>query len=103
MVISKKRQSIPASPQDRKNSLQRYVLKKLAPSHKLRVEDVATIEIDQYIHSQSIDTYPLEWWKTYYVDYSHLVKSIYVFPLQWNLCIVDTLGPTKGVQIIKVS
>ena len=23
--------------------------------------------------------------------------------LQWNLCIMDTLGPTKGVQIIKVS
>ena len=23
--------------------------------------------------------------------------------IQWNLCIMDTLGPTKGVQIIKVS
>ena len=23
--------------------------------------------------------------------------------LQWNLCIMDTLGPTKDVQIIKVS
>ena len=23
--------------------------------------------------------------------------------LQWNLCIMDILGPTKGVQIIKVS
>ena len=23
--------------------------------------------------------------------------------VQWNLCIMDTLGPTKGVQIIKVS
>ena len=46
-----KGQSISASLQDRKNGLQRYVLKKPAPSHKLRVEDVATREIDQYIHS----------------------------------------------------
>ena len=22
--------------------------------------------------------------------------------IQWNLCIMDTLGPTKGVQIIEV-
>ena len=26
-----------------------------------------------------------------------------ILKLQWNLCIMDTLGPTKGVQIIKVS
>ena len=25
------------------------------------------------------------------------------FAVQWNLCIMDTLGPTKGVQIMQVS
>ena len=30
-------------------------------------------------------------------------ESIRVFCLQWNLCIMDTLGPAKSVQIIKVS
>ena len=25
------------------------------------------------------------------------------YAIQWNLCIMDTLGPTKGVLIIKVS
>ena len=29
------------------------------------------------------------------------MKSVNLY-LQWNLCIMDTLGPTKGVQIIKL-
>ena len=29
--------------------------------------------------------------------------EISLLRIQWNLCIMDTLGPTKGVQIIKVS
>ena len=28
---------------------------------------------------------------------------IYLLYVQWNLCIMDTLGPTKGVLIFQVS
>ena len=62
-------------------------IKKPTPSHKLRAEDIATREMDQYIHSPcpEVDTNPLEWWKTHYVYYNHLVclaKNIYVFLLR---------------------
>ena len=42
----------------------------------MRAEDVATEEIDQYIHfpCPEVDSDPLEWWKTHHVDYSHLAS-----------------------------
>ena len=51
------------------------IFKKPTTSHKLRAEDLATREVDQYIHSPcpNVDTNPLEWWKTHYIDYTHLV------------------------------
>ena len=33
----------------------------------------------------------------------HMLRMYVCTYIQWNLCIMDTLGPTKGVQIIKVS
>ena len=41
---------------------------------------------------------------TYVYACVHIFDSVSIHMyLQWNLCIMDTLGPTKGVQIIKVS
>ena len=73
MMISKKRQCNPANLLERKNDLQKY-FKKTNLSRKLRAEDIAAGEIDQYIHSPcpEVDSNPLEWRKTHYVDYSHL-------------------------------
>ena len=38
----------------------------------------------------------------YYANVVNVNVAITIY-IQWNLCIMDTLGPTKGVQIIKVS
>ena len=39
----------------------------------------------------------------YAVHFAICCHMPYCCYLQWNLCIMDTLGPTKSVQIIKVS
>ena len=39
-----------------------------------------------------------------HIGMSESIKHIgYTKRVQWNLCIMDTLGPAKSVQIIKVS
>ena len=65
--------SEPSQPPRKKKRLAE-IFKKPSSSHKLRAEDIAAGEIDQYIHSPcaEVDSNPLEWWKTHYVDYSHL-------------------------------
>ena len=48
----------------------------------------------------SFSNYPVEWMHMP-TPFSHMQSSYRM--IQWNLCIMDTLGPTKSVLIIKVS
>ena len=61
--------SEPSQPPRKKKRLAE-IFKKPSSSHKLRAEDIAAGEIDQYIYSPcaEVDSNPLEWWKTHYVD-----------------------------------
>ena len=63
----------PSQPPKKKKRLAE-IFKKPATSHKLRAVDLATREVEQYIHSlcPDVDINPLEWWKTHYIDYTHL-------------------------------
>ena len=72
MITFKEKQNSPASPKKEKRLAE--IFKKPTTSHKLRAEDLATREVDQYIHCPcpDVDTNPLEWWKTHYIDYTHL-------------------------------
>ena len=65
----------PSQPLRKKKRLAE-IFKKSSSSQKLRAEDVATEEIDQYIHfpCPEVDSDPPEWWKTHHVDYSHLAS-----------------------------
>ena len=56
-------------PSRKKNDL----LKRPISSRKLRAGDIAAGEIDWYIHSPCPEVNSnSNWWKTHYVDYSHL-------------------------------
>ena len=67
------------------------IFKKPTSSDRFRAEDIAAREIDRYINSPcpEVDSNPLEWWKTHYLDCSHLAclaKNRYVFlPQVWHL------------------
>ena len=50
MITFKEKQNNPASTQKRKKRLAE-IFKKPATSHKLRAVDLATREVEQYIHS----------------------------------------------------